>query len=129
MSTEPTDVRAAGTAFARYVNLSARELERWLATDGASTVAPDVAVDGHAVLALLRTAVADRTAADAERMREAVAWIEAERELRPEGDVTESAWRHRLMCAGHDPLTWTPEPTPAAARAMPGRQAPDPRAG
>lgn len=117
------------SAFAQYVNLSARELERWLGTDASVAATARGAVSGPEVLRLLRTPAAARTAADLEVMASVVSRITAERERRPEGDVTGSPWRHGLMNHGHDPLTWSAAPPPVNAVATPARQAPDPRQG
>lgn len=117
------------SAFAQYVNLSARELERWLGTDASAAAAARGATSGPEVLRLLRTPVAARTDADLEAMAAVVGRITAARERRPEGDVTESPWRQELMNHGHDPLTWSAAPPPVNAVATPARQAPDPRPG
>lgn len=117
----PTDA----SRFASYVNLSARELERWLTTD--ASAAAEGSVDGPEVLRLLRTPAAERTPADHDAMARLVATITASREARPDGDVSDSPWRHALLNRGHDPLTWSPAPTPVMAVATPARQAPDPR--
>jgi hypothetical protein len=117
------------SAFALYVNLAARELERWLATDASAAAADRGDTAGPEVLRLLRTPAAARTEADLALMGRIVAHVTAEREHRPAGDVTDSAWRHGLMNWGHDPLTWTATPTPVMAVATPARQAPDPRPG
>jgi hypothetical protein len=115
----------APSAFATYVNLAPRELERWLVTE--ASAAADGAADGAEVLRLLRTPATGRTPADLESMARVVATIVAAREARPAGDVTDSPWRHALLNRGHDPLTWSPGPTPVMAVATPARQAPDPR--
>lgn len=117
----------APSAFATYVNLAPRELERWLATEASAAAAGTA--DGAEVLRLLRTPAAARTPADHEAMARVVATIIAAREARPAGDVTDSPWRHALLNRGHDPLTWSPGPTPVMALANPARQAPDPRPG
>ena len=62
-------------------------------------------------------------------MRRIVEHITAERDRRPDGDISDSPWRHALMNWGHDPATWSPAPLPAAAVASVARAAPDPRPG
>lgn len=121
MSSDPS----VDAAFATYVNLAARELEHWLGTE-ASAAAPD-SDQGAAVLRILRTAKDDRTDDDMTVMRRVVEHITAARGHRPDGDISESAWRHALMNWGHDPVTWSPATLPAAALASAARAAPAPR--
>jgi hypothetical protein len=119
--------RPPDAAFASFVNLAARELERWLGTEASAAAAADGNAEGPEVLRILRTAKDERTPEDLELMRRVVAHIAAQRERRPDGDVTDSAWRHGLMNWGHDPMTWSPAPLPVAALASTARAAPDPR--
>ena len=123
------DQTRASAAFATYVNLAARELELWLATEASATAADAGSAEGREVLRVLRTSKGDRTDDDLGFMRRVVEHILSERELRPDGDVVDSAWRHGLMNYGHDRMTWSPAPPPATAMATPARQAPDPRPG
>lgn len=123
------DATAVSAAFARYVNLSARELEHWLRGEASQVADADAIAFGREVLRLLRTVPGERTGADAAIMRGVLERITAERERRPDGDPVDSPWRHGLMALGHDPVTWSTAPLPAAAVASPGRAAPDPRPG
>lgn len=123
MRTDPS----VDAAFASYVNLAARELAHWLQTDASAAAVAAGNDQGAAVLRILRTARDARTDDDLVLMRRVVEHIAAARELRPHGDVPDSRWRHALMNWGHDPVTWSPGPLPAAAVASAARAAPAPR--
>ncbi|ONM50058.1 DUF3140 domain-containing protein [Nocardia donostiensis] len=94
--------------FHRVVNMSSRELGDWLRTEAAGTDAetlPDQSGPelGRHVLAILGKRRTDLDAADAEAMRTVVEQITRTRgDLEPTAGDT--AWRHRLMSLGHDPL-------------------------
>lgn len=120
---------AANSAFGKYVNVAARELELWLATDASAAAGAGGRPDAPEIVRLLRTPAAERTDNDALIMCRVVQRIQSERARRPDGDIVDSPWRHRLMNCGHDPLTWSPAPTPSTAVASAGRAAPVPRPG
>ncbi len=95
--------------FHTVVNMTSRELQEWLATadSGTATEAlPDRAGSERSqqVLAVLGKRRTDLTPDDVDVMRGVVAEI---RELRGDDAETtagDTAWRHRLMALGHDPL-------------------------
>ncbi|MFE6746456.1 DUF3140 domain-containing protein [Kitasatospora purpeofusca] len=97
--------------FHRLVNLTPNQLSRWLQSDtskesgqhkngGEST--------GHAsgrrILRLLDTKQADLSDEDLAHMRKVTGYIKRHLAQRPDGDVTDTTWRHSLMNWGHDPL-------------------------
>ncbi|MDG6109891.1 DUF3140 domain-containing protein [Dactylosporangium aurantiacum] len=98
--------------FKEAVNMTAAELERWLATDesravgqkagdGAESVGHD---SGRRIVRLLHTKKADLTGDDEAHMRKVIGYVHRHLAQRPSGDVTDTRWRHSLMNWGHDPL-------------------------
>jgi hypothetical protein len=97
--------------FKDVVNMSASELEKWLATDEAQAVGQkrdggeSVGHDsGRRIVQLLHTKKADLTEADEAHMRKVVGYVHRHLAQRPGGDVTQTRWRYSLMNWGHDPL-------------------------
>ncbi len=97
--------------FGHAVNMTARELEKWLDTDeskdsgqhkggGESTGHQS----GRHIVAILQKKKADITDADESHMHKVVAYIKRHSAQRPSGDVRETTWRYSLMNWGHDPL-------------------------
>jgi hypothetical protein len=97
--------------FREAVNMTAGELEKWLATDESNAVGQksgdgeSVGHDsGRKIVTLLHTKKADLTDADAAHMRKVVGYVHRHLAQRPDGDVTATKWRYSLMNWGHDPL-------------------------
>ena len=98
--------------FRDAVNMTASELERWLTTDESRRVGQKPAGGGESVghdsgrkiIEILRAKKADRTGADEAHMRKVVGYVHRHLAQRPDGDVTDTAWRYSLMNWGHDPL-------------------------
>jgi hypothetical protein len=97
--------------FREAVNMTAGELEKWLATDESNAVGQksdggeSVGHDsGRKIVTLLHTKKADLTEADAAHMRKVVGYVHRHLAQRPDGDVTATRWRYSLMNWGHDPL-------------------------
>ena len=97
--------------FKAAVNMTAGELEKWLAkpeskevgqksSAGAESVGHD---SGRRIVTLLRTKKADLTSADEAHMRKVVGYVHRHLKQRPSGDITETNWRYSLMNWGHDP--------------------------
>ena len=93
------------------VNMTAGELEHWLETDESGSVGQqesDGEATGHKsgrrIVEILRTKKADLTDDDVAHMAKVVGYVHRHAAQRPDGDVTETAWRHSLMNWGHDPL-------------------------
>jgi len=101
--------------FREVVNMSPRELERWLDTEESARVGdtaqqgdPDAESTGHAsgrrIVELKRKRVDELTDDDHEHMRKVVGYVHRHLAQRPDGDVTDTPWRYSLMNWGHDPL-------------------------
>jgi hypothetical protein len=95
--------------FHEAVNMTSAELEAWLRTEAAHEDAdelPDRAGTdtGRHVLAILQKRRTDLTDTDVKVMRRVVETVEDRRREDREPVAGQSAWRHRLMNIGHDPL-------------------------
>lgn len=91
------------------VNMTASELEQWLATEESQSVGQGEGEStGHAsgrrIVDILRTRKSELTEDDVAHMRKVVGYVHRHTAQRPDGDVTDTAWRHSLMNWGHDPL-------------------------
>lgn len=98
--------------FREAVNMSATELERWLATEesrrvgwkgadgrGAESVGH---ASGRRIVVILGKQNADLDPADYAHMSKAIGFIRRHRAQRPDNIYT-SRWRYSLMNWGHDP--------------------------
>lgn len=102
--------------FHELVNLSAGELEAWLATPESQSVgwrAPgETESVGHAsgrtIVAILRTPPEQLGEAQVRHMRKVVGFVRRHRAQRPWGDITRTRWRYSLMNWGHDPMKSDP---------------------
>jgi hypothetical protein len=97
--------------FRAAVNMTAGELQKWLGTDWAKKVGQKNGGgesvghgSGRRVVELLHTRKADLTEADEAHRRKVVGYVKRHLAQRPDGDVTDTRWRHSLMNWGHDPL-------------------------
>ncbi|PZG23470.1 DUF3140 domain-containing protein [Nonomuraea aridisoli] len=97
--------------FGRAVNMTAAELERWLATEESKSVGQKDdggESTGHAsgrrIVELLRKRKSSWTDQDYAHMAKVVGYVHRHLAQRPSGDVRESRWRYSLMNWGHDPL-------------------------
>ncbi|SDJ72444.1 DUF3140 domain-containing protein [Nonomuraea jiangxiensis] len=105
------DRHAVAAEFGDAVNMSAKELERWLTSDESRSVGQKDGggesvghESGRKIVDLLRTRKSDWTDGDYAHMRKVVGYIRRHLAQRPSGDVTETRWRYSLMNWGHDPL-------------------------
>ena len=107
---DPADVRHA---FDRLVNMTADELEAWLATKESQAVGQDSGdgdsesighKSGEKTLGILRADVTKVSIGDVGHMRKVIGFIKRHLAQRPEGDIEDSRWRYSLMNWGHDPL-------------------------
>lgn len=96
--------------FVNTVNMTANELEKWLDTDESRRVGQKSGTGestGHAsgrrIVELLRTTKSDLGDDDYAHMRKVVGYAHRHLAQRPNGDVSDSAWRYSLMNWGHDP--------------------------
>ncbi|OBI28259.1 DNA-binding protein [Mycobacterium sp. E1386] len=97
-------------SFRKTVNMTAGELEKWLATEQSQSVGQTRGGDestGHAsgrrIVEILRAKRGDLAADDYAHMRKVVGYAKRHLAQRPRGDIAESAWRYSLMNWGHDP--------------------------
>ncbi|MER7111940.1 DUF3140 domain-containing protein [Streptomyces sp. NPDC000229] len=97
--------------FDEAVNMTAGEMEKWLETEesrdaGQSDGSGESVghASGRRIVGLLRTRKSDLTEDDVAHMRKVVGYVHRHVAQRPEGDVTDTRWRHSLMNWGHDPL-------------------------
>lgn len=98
-------------AFRDAVNMTATELDRWLGTDESrqagqkqTASAESVGHDsGRRIVKILGTKKADLSEADEQHMRKVVGYVHRHTAQRPDGDITDTRWRHSLMNWGHDP--------------------------
>ncbi|SCK05440.1 Protein of unknown function [Streptomyces sp. WMMB 714] len=92
------------------VNMSAGELEGWLATDESWSVGQHKEGEestGHAsgrrIVELLRTDRSSLSDDDLAHMRKVVGYVRRHLGQPPAGDAGGSRWRYSLMNWGHDP--------------------------
>ena len=98
--------------FADAVNMTAGELEKWLATDESQEVGQKSGGSGEStghesgrrIVELLRTKKDDLTDDDLAHMRTVHGYVQRHLAQGPDKDVETSRWRYSLMNWGHDPL-------------------------
>ncbi|GAB2488793.1 DUF3140 domain-containing protein [Promicromonospora xylanilytica] len=96
--------------FDEAVNMTAAELERWLASDESRSVGQSDGGEsvghgsGRRIVELLRKKQGDLTEDDQAHMRKVVGYVHRHLAQRPDGDVEHTRWRYSLMNWGHDPL-------------------------
>jgi Protein of unknown function (DUF3140) len=91
------------------VNMTAKELERWLDTDESKSVGQGSGEStghrsGRRIVDILGTKKGDLSDDDVAHMRKVVGYVHRHLAQRPDGDVSETPWRYSLMNWGHDPL-------------------------
>ncbi|TDC94355.1 DUF3140 domain-containing protein [Saccharopolyspora aridisoli] len=96
--------------FERLVNMTPKELERWLASDesknagqsdeGGETKGHE---SGRRILALLRKNRSEYSNDDLAHMRRVRGYVKRHLAQRPSGDPVDTTWRYSLMNWGHDP--------------------------
>ena len=108
----PLDRTKVAADFGRAVNMTAAELEEWLASDesrkvgwkGADGAAKESVghASGRRMVEILGKRNDERSADDYAHMRKVVGYIARHSAQRPENIYT-SRWRYSLMNWGHDP--------------------------
>jgi Protein of unknown function (DUF3140) len=110
MAEDPDTVRQE---FGAAVNMTATELEKWLATDESQSVGQKSGGSGEStghesgrrIVELLRTKKGDLTDDDLAHMRRVNGYVQRHLAQQPaKEDVETSRWRYSLMNWGHDPL-------------------------
>jgi hypothetical protein len=101
----------AAAEFGAAVNMTARELERWLDTEESRAAGQKDGggestghASGRRIVELLRTNRADLSEDDYAHMRKVTGYVHRHLAQRPSGDVADTRWRYSLMNWGHDPL-------------------------
>ncbi|OBJ10980.1 DUF3140 domain-containing protein [Mycobacterium colombiense] len=104
------DQQTTWDRFHDTVNMTARELEKWLGTEESKSVGQKEDGDestGHAsgrhIVEILNAKRADLTDADYAHMRKVVGYAKRHLAQRPDGNIDDSPWRYSLMNWGHDP--------------------------
>jgi hypothetical protein len=103
--------RAVTAEFGQVVNMTAKELERWLATDESKMVGQKSDggestghESGREIVGLLQAKKSSLTEEDYAHMRKVIGYVHRHLAQRPAGDARETKWRYSLMNWGHDPL-------------------------
>lgn len=95
--------------FKKMINMSASELEKWLATKEAKNTGLDSG-DGEAIghksgkmiVKILRKKKADLTEKDYHEMHRVISYISRHTAQRPEGNVEETKWNYSLKNWGYN---------------------------
>ena len=111
MTTEKPDAATSFKAFKAAVNMPAKALTAWLATDESKEVGfkaheGEESVghqSGKKIVALLGKTKTKFTSGDMAHARKVVGYIHRHLAQRPDGDNSDSNWRYSLMNWGHDP--------------------------
>lgn len=97
--------------FRELVNMSPKELEKWLETNESKSVGQsDVGREskghesGRRIVEIERKNQSEYTDEDTDHMRKVTSYINRHRAQPPEQNVEDSKWRYSLMNWGHDPL-------------------------
>ncbi|MDR6935920.1 MULTISPECIES: DUF3140 domain-containing protein [unclassified Luteibacter] len=97
--------------FHAAVNMTAKRLETWLATDESKAVGAKEGgresvghASGRRIVRLLGKAQRDLTEGDLRHMRKVNGYVARHLAQRPAGNVKDTPWRYSLMNWGHDPL-------------------------
>ncbi|MUN37472.1 DUF3140 domain-containing protein [Actinomadura litoris] len=105
-----TDEEAADE-FGKVVNMTPKELERWLETEESRSVGQAESgkestghASGRRIVELLRANRSDLGEQDYAHMNKVVGYVHRHLAQRPSGDVSDTRWRYSLMNWGHDPL-------------------------
>ena len=103
------DNGATWTEFKETVNMTARELEKWLESNesrGVGQRRKGSEATGHAsgrrIVDILRTKRADLDEDDYKHMRKVLGYAKRHLAQRPQGSIEDSRWRYSLMNWGHD---------------------------
>ncbi|GGD80998.1 DUF3140 domain-containing protein [Caballeronia grimmiae] len=109
-STDEED-KAAYEEFRTLVNMTAHQLDKWLATEESRAVGQkdgDAESVGHKsgrrIIELLGAKKSDLQPDDYAHMRKVAGYVKRHLAQRPHGDIEHTNWRYSLMNWGHDPL-------------------------
>ena len=107
------DADATIKEFHEAVNMTAKQLTKWLETDESQEVGQKKGSDdsestghesGRRIVELLGKKQDDYSDADIKHMAKVVSYVHRHQAQRPDGDIEETPWRYSLMNWGYDPL-------------------------
>ena len=119
MTAHPHDRAGTLAEFKRIVNMTPAALGKWLDSSDSQSVGMTPEGErvsheggeesvghgmGRRILELKAAKPADLTDDDLAAMRKVIGYVHRHVVQRPQGDVTDTRWRHSLMNWGHDPL-------------------------
>jgi hypothetical protein len=112
MSTDTDDNDDTKKEFDDVVNMTARELERWLDSDESKSVGQKSQGGGEStghesgrhIIKILKAKKSDLSDGDYAHMRKVIGYAKRHMAQRPSGDIKDTAWRYSLMNWGHDPV-------------------------
>ena len=97
--------------FDKRVNMTPKELERWLQTEESKSVGQSDGggeskghKSGRKIVEILGKNKTDYSSDDIEHMRRVVSYVHRHQSQKPENDAKNSNWRRSLLNWGHDPL-------------------------
>ncbi len=100
--------------FDEAVNMTRKELDDWLKTDESTDAGQKSGggestghESGRMIVDILDKKKADYTDDDLDQMRRVTGYVHRHLAQRPDGDMTDTRWRHSLMNWGHDPMKTT----------------------
>ncbi|BAC91187.1 DUF3140 domain-containing protein [Gloeobacter violaceus] len=106
-----TDQKTIVADFQQVVNMSSKEIERWLATKESQSVGQKQDESesighqsGKKIIQILDKKGPDYTDDDVQHMQRVVSYVRRHSAQKPKGDIEHSRWRYSLMNWGHDPL-------------------------
>ena len=97
--------------FDEAVNMTPKELDKWLQTDESRSVGQSDGggeskghESGRRIVEILEKDENNIDQDDINHMRRVVGYVKRHQAQKPKGDVENSRWRYSLMNWGHDPL-------------------------
>lgn len=105
------ELETALQEFKEVVNMTAKEIERWLQTEESQSVGQDSGdgeskghKSGRYIIELLNKKKSDYDSDDLHQMKRVVSYVHRHSAQQPSGDMEDTNWRYSLMNWGHDPL-------------------------
>lgn len=103
--------KKAVSEFKKSVNMTAKQIEKWLGTEESKEVGFKENDKGESVghkagkriIQILGKKHSEYTASDLKHIHKVVGYIHRHLAQKPSGDITETNWRYSLMNWGHDP--------------------------
>jgi hypothetical protein len=97
--------------FEEAVNMTPKELEKWLQTEESQSVGQSDGggeskghESGRRILEIKRKKKSDYTDEDVEHMKKVNSYVKRHLGQGPKNNIEDSKWRYSLMNWGHDPL-------------------------